>query len=102
MLVSRPQLAALREAERTSGELRALGVANQRLVINGIFETRCPEDVTAQAMQQRGLAALDAAKHFIGSLPSFVVPLRPINILGIRRTARVAAMAMATPPARRS
>lgn len=83
VLVSRPQLAALREAERTSKELRALGVSNQCLIINGIFETKCPTDVTAQAMQRRGEAALAAAKDFISSLPSFVVPLRPINILGI-------------------
>lgn len=83
VLVSRPQGAALREAERTSGELRALGVANQQLVINGLFETRCPEDVHAQAMQQRGLAALAASGEFIRSLPTFVVPLRPINILGL-------------------
>jgi arsenite/tail-anchored protein-transporting ATPase len=84
VLVSRPQLAALREAERTAGELSALGVANQQLVINGTFETKCPEDVTSQAMQQRGRAALSAASEFIGSMPSFIVPLRSINILGIR------------------
>ena len=83
VLVSRPQLAALREAQRTSHELHALGVNNQSLVINGIFETKCAEDTTAQAMQQRGLAALAAASEFIGSLPSFTVPLRPINILGL-------------------
>ncbi len=83
VLVSRPQLAALNEAERTSAELRALGVGNQQLVINGMFATKCPEDVTSQAMQRRGLAALAAAKRFIGSLPSFIVPLKPINILGL-------------------
>lgn len=83
VLVSRPQLAALNEAERTSGELRALGVGNQQLVINGIFATKCPEDVTSQAMQQRGLAALAAARDFISRLPSFIVPLKPINILGL-------------------
>lgn len=83
VLVSRPQLSALREAERTSKELHALGVSNQCLVVNGIFETKCPEDVTAQAMHQRGLSALAAASDFISSLPSFSVPLRPINILGI-------------------
>ena len=83
VLVSRPQLAALREAERTSKELRALGVSNQCLIINGIFETKCLDDVTAQAMQRRGEAALAAAKDFITSLSSFVVPLRPINILGL-------------------
>ncbi len=83
VLVSRPQLAALREAQRTSKELHALGVSNQCLVINGVFETKCPEDVTAQAMQLRGLSALASASEFIASMPSFTVPLRPINILGL-------------------
>ena len=83
ILVSRPQGAALREAERTSRELRAIGVGNQCLVINGTFETLCPDDVTAQALQQRGAAALQASSDFIDSMPAFIVPLRPINILGI-------------------
>jgi arsenite-transporting ATPase len=103
VLVSRPQLSALREAERTSKELRALGIANQCLVINGVFvganaslrsdglalpkprsgERAYTADPIAQAMQQRGEAALSAAQAFIGSMPSFVVPLRSINILGI-------------------
>ncbi len=83
VLVSRPQLSALREAERTSGELRTLGIRNQCLIINGWFETKCPEDPTAQALQQRGAAALGRAAAFIGSLPAFIVPLRPVNILGI-------------------
>ena len=83
LLVSRPQLAALNEAKRTSNELRALGVSNQCLIINGSFETRCPEDVISQAMQRRGRTALETAKGFISSLPSIVVPLRPINILGL-------------------
>jgi arsenite-transporting ATPase len=83
VLVSRPQGAALREAERTSKELREIGVGNQCLVVNGVFETDCPRDVTAQALQERGALALNAAGDFIGSMPSFAVPLRPINILGI-------------------
>ncbi len=83
VLVSRPQASALREAQRTSAELRAIGVGNQCLVINGTFETRCADDVTAQAMQQRGATALAAADDFIRSMPSYIVPLRPINILGI-------------------
>lgn len=83
VLVSRPQLSALREAERTSKELRALGVANQCLVINGVFATPCPTDPVSQAMQKRGEAALSAAQAFIDSMPAFIVPLRSINILGI-------------------
>ena len=34
-------------------------------------------------MQQRGGSPINSASEFIGSLPSFTVPLRPINILGI-------------------
>lgn len=83
VLVSRPQLSALREAQRTSKELFALGVGNQCLVINGAFVTKCPQDAIAQAMQRRGAAALEAAREFIGSLPAFTVPLRSINILGL-------------------
>lgn len=84
VLVSRPQAAALHEAERTSGELRALGIGNQRLVINGVFETKCPEDLTASALQNRGMTAIKAADAFIRSLPTSIVPLRPVNILGLQ------------------
>ena len=102
ILVSRPQVSALREAERTAKELGALGVTNQQLVINGVFISTLarqqedtpatPEtprsgerayDSVAQAMQQRGEKAMNKAAAFISSLPSFQVPLRPINILGI-------------------
>jgi arsenite-transporting ATPase len=104
VLVSRPQLAALREAERTSRELRALGVGNQRLVLNGTFATACPGDVTAQALQRRGEAALAAAADFLASLPTSTVPLRPINILGLAGLRRLlgpaeAPVADVAPPA---
>lgn len=82
-LVSRPQTSALREAGRTATELRELGVANQHLIINGVFRTECPDDPTAQALQARGAAALAAARSFIDSLPTTMVPLRPRNILGL-------------------
>lgn len=83
MLVSRPQSAALREAQRTSGELRELGVSNQRLILNGIFTTSCDDDPVALAMMKRGQSAIADAAEFITSLPTSVVLLRPINILGL-------------------
>ena len=83
VLVSRPQASALREAERTSRELRALGVSHQLLVINGTFSTACPDDPTATAMANRSAAAIERAAPFITSLPTSIVPLRPVNILGI-------------------
>jgi arsenite-transporting ATPase len=83
VLVSRPQRASLREAQRTSMELRELGVSRQQLVINGVFTTDCPHDQVAQAMQERGRMALVDAGDFLASMPSFEVPLKAVNILGI-------------------
>lgn len=83
VLVSRPQRASLREAQRTSLELQQLGVTQQQLVINGSFTTDCPHDAISQAMQERGRRALEQACDFIASLPSFLVPLKAINILGV-------------------
>ncbi|MCX6969654.1 MAG: arsenical pump-driving ATPase [Verrucomicrobia bacterium] len=83
VLVSRPQAASLREAERTSRELRELGIGNQMLVINGVFEASGPADALAGALQRRGDSALERASGFLGSLPVSTVALRPKNILGI-------------------
>jgi arsenite-transporting ATPase len=83
VLVSRPQLSALREAERSSHELRTLGVTNQQLVINGIFHTELAEDRIAQTMQQRGQTAMEKAQAFLQSMPTYSLPLRSINILGV-------------------
>lgn len=83
VLVSRPQTAALREAGRTSRELRELGVDNQMLVVNGLFHAGMGNDALASAMQRRGEAALERAAGFLGSLPVSTVGLMPGNILGI-------------------
>ena len=57
VLVSRAQKAALAEAERTSGELAAIGVRNQRLILNGVFK-RVRSDPVALALEERGAEAL--------------------------------------------
>jgi arsenite-transporting ATPase len=83
VLVSSPQPAALDEAERTSGELAALGVRNQRLILNGVFQACCPEDRVAAALERRGTNARQAKSDFLKSLPLAEVPLRAHNLVGI-------------------
>lgn len=83
VLVSRPQKAALVEAERTSQELASLGVRNQRLALNGVFHACCPEDRLAVALERRGTSALEAKQAFLERLPLSEVPLRPHNLIGI-------------------
>jgi arsenite/tail-anchored protein-transporting ATPase len=83
VLVSRAESASLREAQRTSEELRGVGVANQVLILNGIFSATHRQDATAAALEARGRAALEAFAALIDSLPHYAVPLRPHNLLGI-------------------
>lgn len=83
VLVSRAQKAALREARRTRDELAAIGVANQRLILNGLFRATNRSDAVALALEQRGDAALAAYREFLASLPVYEVVLRPHNLLGV-------------------
>ena len=83
VLVSRPQMGALDEAERTSKELAAIGVHNQHLILNGIFHASTPEDPTASALVERGMSALRDKDAFLATLPITEVPLRAHNLIGL-------------------
>lgn len=82
VLVSRPQKAALAEAERTSSELAAIGVRNQRLILNGLFKGS-DSDSVALALESRGAKALTDSATFLAGLPVTEIPLRPHNLIGI-------------------
>lgn len=84
VLVSRPQKAALTEAERTSIELAALGVHNQRLILNGVFKACSQEDKMSTALEQRGVMAIETKQDFLKKLPRFDVPLRAKNLIGVQ------------------
>jgi arsenite-transporting ATPase len=83
LLVSRPQKQSLDEAEGTSKELRALGMRNQRLIVNGLFRATAAPDALASALEHRGTQALREKQAFLESLPASEVPLRPKNMVGI-------------------
>lgn len=83
VLVTRAQSAALREAQRTSAELRGAGMVNQVLVVNGLFHAEHRDDATALALEQREKGALAEFADFVDSLPHYAVRLRPHNLLGL-------------------
>jgi arsenite-transporting ATPase len=83
VLVARPERATLGEAERTHGELAAMGVRNQRLVINGVFQASDASDETARALEARGRGVLDDLPAGIAALPRVLVPLWPATFVGI-------------------
>ncbi|MGE3776630.1 MAG: arsenical pump-driving ATPase [Pirellulaceae bacterium] len=90
VLVSRPESSALHEAERSSQELAALGVRNQHLVVNGVFELPLESDTIAQAKAERGASALAAMPQGLRALPLTTVPLAPRSLLGANSLRRMA------------
>lgn len=83
ILVTRAEATAFREAARTSGELRALGVANQHLVINAVFRASNAEDPYAAAMHRRGDKAIAEMPEVLRSLPRTSIPLTAGGVVGV-------------------
>ena len=83
VLVTRPDKGAIAEAARTSDELRALGLNNQRLVINGVFRASERTDLVACAIEDLGRVAIDEMPHTLRALPEDRVPLRSFDTVGL-------------------
>lgn len=90
VLVSRPETSALREAERTRGELAELGVSNIRLAINGVFSPALPGDRIADAMGSRAIAALAQMPAALAALPVSTTPFLPRGTVGLAALALMA------------
>ena len=83
VLVARAEGTALREAARTSNELAGLGVKNQHLVVNGVFQATDLTDPYALAMQKRGETAMAAIPKELEDLPRTIIPLSGGGVLGV-------------------
>ncbi|KAB2967168.1 arsenical pump-driving ATPase [Zoogloea sp.] len=83
ILVARPEQSALREAERTRGELAGLGIRNQVLAINGLFSAPHSEDPVASAMSRRAADALAGMPGGLAGLPASSIPFLPRGTVGL-------------------
>ena len=83
VMVTRAEATAFREAARTSGELKALGVRNQHLVINAVFQAHDASDPFAVAMQRRGEKAISDMPEVLKDLPRTLIPLTAGGVLGV-------------------
>ncbi len=87
LLVTRPEEAAIAEAARTHTELRALGIDNQALIVNGVFRAADPDDPIAAALEERAVAALDSLPASLAALQRQTIPLSaraPMGAEGLR------------------
>lgn len=83
ILVTRAECAAIAEAARTSTELLSLGVANQRVVVNGLFRASDPSDTIAASLEDQGRRALADMPPALGALPRDDIPLHPFDMMGV-------------------
>lgn len=81
ILVARPEISALEEAERASLELYEIGVNNQKLIINGILQEH--DDELSTAIYNKQQHALNARPAHLKEIHTYQIPLRPYNITGI-------------------
>lgn len=83
VLVTRADRGAVREAARTSDELRALGLGNQQLVVNGVFHAAAPGDAVADGLARDHAEVMATLPTNLASLPRTEVPLRSFDMVGL-------------------
>lgn len=83
ILVARPDLSSLREAKRSSRELLDIGVANQSLILNGVFPDNANHDPVADSIRTRQARAIRTEHEFLGHLNVSKFPLRGQSPIGV-------------------
>lgn len=84
-LVSRAERSSLKEASRTSEELKELGLNNQKLLINGVFKALDHSDDFAVKMEEIAEKQLESIPQNLRDLEQQQFPLLPYNVLGIQK-----------------
>lgn len=84
-IVARPDKSSLKEASRTSEELKVLGMSHQYVYINGVFKAIDHDDDLAVRIEDMGKEQLQAIPENLKTLPVKTFPLLPYNILGINK-----------------
>ena len=97
ILVARPDRTAIREAARTSTELKALGLSNQRLAINGVFVASDTSDAVARSFAALGQQALAELPESLKVLPQDHIPLRTFDMVGLEALHQVLSVASNVP-----
>ena len=83
ILVARAEELTLREAVRASTELYGIGMKNQHLIINGLFQT-ISSDPVAKAFSSKAEAALASMPERLAQLPRTVVGFNLQGLTGLK------------------
>ena len=97
-LVTRPERSAFAEADRTRHELEALGLQNQRLIVNGSFRAQSQDDPIAVAMESRQQEAMSEMPPALKQLATTVVGLAAHSLVGVEALRRLGNSAPVSSP----
>ncbi|MBZ9689271.1 arsenical pump-driving ATPase [Clostridium estertheticum] len=81
MLISRPEMTPLKEAERASKELSEIGVNNQTMIINGLMSSY--DDSVSESLYKKQQKSLNEMPQGLQGITTYMVPLRAYNITGM-------------------
>lgn len=82
LLVARPDVSSLNEAARAAQELKEIGVQNQLLIVNGVLQTRHPEDAVSSAFFDRQRRALKDAPAALKQVMTYALPFVSYSLTG--------------------
>lgn len=83
MLVTRPEVSALLEADRASRELKEIGIVNQMLIVNGMFQQHSEDDEVASAFYERQRKAQDQIPENLMKTTKYSLPYVPYSLTGV-------------------
>jgi len=83
ILVSRPDVSSLVEANRASLELKDIGIKNQMLIINGLLQTHRTDDAVSTAFYERQRLALKETPETLKQVVTFSLPFVSYSLTGV-------------------
>lgn len=83
ILVTRPDISSLLEADRASKELKEIGIKNQVLIINGLLQNHNEEDEVSSVFYQRQRDALERTPENLKKTITYSLPYVPISLTGV-------------------
>ncbi|CAK8583437.1 arsenical pump-driving ATPase (plasmid) [Priestia megaterium] len=83
MLVARPDVSSLEEANRASKELKEIGISNQNLLVNGLMKQHVKEDKISTAFYNRQQEALKRMPKELKQMVMYSVPYVSYPLTGI-------------------
>lgn len=83
ILVTRPDVPSLLEANRASKELKEIGLKNQVLIVNGLLQSHLEEDAVSSAFYLRQKGALQHIPEGLKQSAVYSFPLVSFSLTGV-------------------